>query len=121
MKNLEDKIEQYILGELEGAERLAFENSLKSDPGLATAVDRQRELMQRLDALRLRGKVKDALAESRGGFDRATLIRQVIFAVGLLTLLWGLIWLINRYSTPAGTNPPAGPQQEQQVLPGGAG
>lgn len=61
MENFYEKIEGYILGELEGEVLADFENALKTDTELAQSVARHRAMMQRLEALRLRKKVVSAL------------------------------------------------------------
>lgn len=61
MENFYEKIERYIHGELEGGALTDFENALKTDTELVQSVARHREMIQRLDALRLRKKVVSAL------------------------------------------------------------
>ena len=58
MENFDEKIEPYLLGELSEAELIAFEKLLKTDAALAKSVAEHREMMERLEALRLRKKIK---------------------------------------------------------------
>lgn len=53
-----DKIEDYLNGELDDAARRDFEAALQGDAALQTAVARQREVIERLQAMRLRQKIK---------------------------------------------------------------
>src|SRR5215218_5131719 len=46
-----DQLSDYLLGELEGAERVRFEAELSADPELAAEVERLRPVVQRLDTL----------------------------------------------------------------------
>jgi len=90
------KIEDYLLGELEGNELIAFENALQSDPSLAKSVAQHREMMQRLDALRIRNKVKSATApQSTKSVARSS--NRMLWAIAAsLTLLVAAIWWINQ-------------------------
>lgn len=62
MENLDDQIERYLLGELSGDALTQFEKALQTDTALQVSVARHRELLERLEALRLRKKVQQALA-----------------------------------------------------------
>ncbi|HLP93849.1 MAG TPA: tetratricopeptide repeat protein [Saprospiraceae bacterium] len=62
MKNWHHNIEAYLLGELTEPEKMAFEQALQQDPELAQATEAHREVLQRLEALRLRRVVQAALA-----------------------------------------------------------
>ncbi len=62
MKNWHHNIEAYLLGELPEPEKTAFEQALRQDPELAQATEAHREVLQRLEAMRLRRVVSSALA-----------------------------------------------------------
>lgn len=62
MSNLENKIESYLSGILTGSELVEFENELKNNQELTNLVDQQRAMINKLEAYRIRTKVKSALA-----------------------------------------------------------
>jgi hypothetical protein len=98
MNPLFDKIEPYLLGELTGPEREAFEQVLRSDPDLARAVKRQREIVLRLDGLRLRHKVKAALGGRAEPEQKAALrvVRLAWAVAASLVLLVAALWFLYR-------------------------
>jgi hypothetical protein len=98
MENFYEKIERYILGELEGEVLADFENALKTDTELAQSVARHRAMMQRLEALRLRKKVQLVLEEDRirpgGGIPK-----RVIWSIAvLLVMLAAAFWVFKQWS-----------------------
>lgn len=64
MSNQEDKIESYLLGQLSGSELQEFEIELKNNPELLRLVDQHRMVIKRLEAYRIRTKVKLAIANN---------------------------------------------------------
>ena len=64
MSNQEDKIESYLLGQLSGSELQEFEIELKNSPELLRLVDQHRTVIKRLDAYRIRTKVKSEIANN---------------------------------------------------------
>lgn len=64
MSNQEDKIESYLLGQLSGSELQEFEIELENNPELQRLVDQHRLVIKRLEAYRIRTKVKSAIANS---------------------------------------------------------
>lgn len=64
MSNLENKIESYLSGVLTGSELVEFENELKNNQELANLVDHHRGMIKKLEAYRIRTKVKSALAKN---------------------------------------------------------
>lgn len=58
MENLYDKIEPYLLGELEGSEKAAFQEAIEKDSQLKSSLEQHQHIMERLHAARLRFKVK---------------------------------------------------------------
>ncbi|MFN0034544.1 MAG: hypothetical protein ACKVUS_05710 [Saprospiraceae bacterium] len=74
MENYHEKVEGYLLGELSEHERAAFETRLQADAILAKSVEQHREMMYRLDALRMRAKVKSVLLETSSGGAKTTQI-----------------------------------------------
>jgi hypothetical protein len=100
-----DKIEPYLLGELSALEREAFEKALRSDPELAGAVNRQNEVMLRLDALRLRHKVKAALGDQAAPEQKTALrvVRLAWAVAASLVLLVAALWFL--YRPPAENAP----------------
>lgn len=63
MDNRFDNIETYLLGELQGEELSSIEQALRHDQELARAVADHREVMQRLEGVRVRRVVQSALQE----------------------------------------------------------
>lgn len=120
MENFYQKIEQYLLGELTGNDLSAFESALQSDPELAKSVAQHREMMQRLDALRIRNKVASSMASRPAAKHPA--LKFWILAI-LLALSAGAIWLLNRpgqitpalqekQNPPVQTDTPKAPAEE---------
>lgn len=72
-----DQLHQYVLGQLEGPERLAFEEKMSADPSLAEEVAFQRLVVEGLDALvteELTSKMADwdEVLDQQGGFGQAS-------------------------------------------------
>ncbi|HAD12320.1 MAG TPA: hypothetical protein DCF33_07760 [Saprospirales bacterium] len=63
MKNWYHDIEAYLLGELPELEKTAFEQALQQDPELAQATEAHREVLNRLEGMRLRRLVQTSLQE----------------------------------------------------------
>lgn len=99
MENPYEKIEGYLLGELTEHEQTAFEHALQTDAALSRSVAQHREMMQRLEALRLRKKVEWAREA-----DRAKPMgkRIALSLAVLLVLLAAAIWFLNQ---PSQTTP----------------
>ncbi len=101
MEKFYDNIERYLLGELSGQALNDFETALQSDTVLAQSVAQHREMMQRLDALRLRNKVKSAapahLAETVPFYAN----RSVWVIAILLALLAAASWFFYQPPSPA--------------------
>jgi hypothetical protein len=120
MEKFYDNIEGYIQGELDG-ERLAdFENALKTDTELAQSVAQHREMLQRLDALRLRKKVVSALEPGPGKpFSLAK--KTLVASLALLAVLLGaVIWFFGKPAVKPSTkseNPPQNTQGVPEVMP----
>jgi hypothetical protein len=92
MENYYEKIERYILGELEERDLTDFENALKTDTELAQSVALHRAMMQRLEALRLRKKVQLVLEEDRikpgGGISKRVIWSIAVLLVMLAAAFW---------------------------------
>jgi tetratricopeptide (TPR) repeat protein len=65
MENPYDKIELYLLGEMEEPEKSAFEEAVEKDAGLKTSLAQHRTGVAQLDAARLRGKVKAEMLKTK--------------------------------------------------------
>ncbi len=117
MENFYEKIEDYLLGELSVNEKTAFENALQSDVALAQSVAQHREMIQRLDALRLRNKVKSAIgpegAKSQLGYSS----RLILILIALFALLTAVFWFFNRQDEHAQDNQPATTPTETPATP----
>lgn len=109
MRNFYDNIESYLLGELSGPELVEFENALQTDTALAQSVAQHRELTQRLDALRLRNKVKANLGghpiRPRPFYTQG---RFWLMAVSLVFLA-AAVWFFRQPESPV-ASPPSAPQ-----------
>ncbi|MFN0214108.1 MAG: hypothetical protein ACKVT2_07615 [Saprospiraceae bacterium] len=101
MENLNEKTEQYLLGELEGPELAAFENALQTDTALAKSVEQHRAMIQRLDALRLRKKVAAVLGSER---TKVWLNRMFWVLAVLLGLMIAAYWVF-KPDGPSKTSP----------------
>lgn len=91
MKNPDDQIESYLLGELQGAELVAFEQALQRDEELAGAVAEHREVMQRLEGVRVRRAVQSALHEESSGSGGRSwwwLMVLLMAGAGVLTFIF---------------------------------
>lgn len=96
MENFDQNIERYLLGELPEAELAAFENALQSDAGLARSVVQHRELMQRLEALRLRNKVKTSMEPQHATSVPIYADRNFWAMAAILILVSAAIWFLNQ-------------------------
>ncbi|MFN0176043.1 MAG: hypothetical protein ACKVU0_15435 [Saprospiraceae bacterium] len=101
MGNFYQNIEPYLLGELTGSDLTEFENALQSDAALAKSVAQHQEMLQRLDALRLRKKVKAAIAAPEETSVAMYSSRKIWAMAAALTVLVAAIWFFNQ---PAQTN-----------------
>lgn len=101
MENFYQNIERYLLGELTESEQIAFENALQSNADLARSVSQHREMMQRLDALRVRNKVKLAITPHRAKSAAMYTNRKFWALAASLVVLLAAIWFFNQ---PARTN-----------------
>jgi hypothetical protein len=63
MNTMHEKIESYLLDELPESEKAAFEQALQQDAALALATEEHREVMKRLEGMRLRRVVQTSLQE----------------------------------------------------------
>lgn len=92
MNNHHLYIESYLLGELTGQDLVDFENALERDLELAEAVVKHREMLQRLDAYRIRSVVKSAITPQRGPWWPLTATRWMgglaILLLTVLTFIW---------------------------------
>lgn len=96
MVNFYDNIESYLLNELSGKELSDFENALQHDLALAQSVAQHREMLQRLDGLRLRNKIK-AIVTEPGQNPVSRLNKPFFFLLAALLILFSAaIWWFNR-------------------------
>lgn len=96
MENFDQNIERYLLGELPEAELAAFENALQSDAALVKSVAQHREIMDRLDALRLRKKVKASMEPSSARIVPMYADRNFWAMAASLILISAAIWFFNQ-------------------------
>lgn len=95
MTNPYEKIESYLLGELADDELQAFEAALRTDEALVRSVAQHREVMARLNALRLRNKVKSAIYPSLPSPSPITL-QHIVSVALMLALGMAAIWFFTR-------------------------
>jgi hypothetical protein len=95
MDQFYEKIEAYLLGELPESELKDFENALKADPALAKSVAQHRAIMQRLEGLRIRNKVKSAILPRRATTVPIYANRSFWALAASVILLVGAIWFFN--------------------------
>ncbi|MBP6809877.1 MAG: hypothetical protein KA138_00040 [Saprospiraceae bacterium] len=100
MENFHQNIERYLLGELVGSELSEFKNALQSDATLAKSVAQHQEMLQRLDALRLRNKVKAAIEAPQATSVAMYSSRKFWAMAAALTVLVAAIWFFNRPTQP---------------------
>jgi hypothetical protein len=108
MNNPHDRIEAYLLGELHGAELTAFEQALQQDQQLATAVADHRQVLQRLEGMRVRGVVQSALMQSAppsAGRSWWWILFLVACGAGLLVFLFAPNLSKSKAPLPAATTP----------------
>jgi len=101
MEKFYQNIERYLLRELTGNELAAFESALQSDATLAKSVAQHRQMLQRLDALRLRNKVKAAIPPHAAKQVAMYANRKFWAMAASLIVLAAAIWFFNQ---PAQTN-----------------
>lgn len=107
MDDFYQKIERYLLGELSEPEQAAFENALQADAALAQSVAQHREMMQRLEALRLRNLVKSTTIKQTNSITtRKPKLLYWMVAVSLLVLAT-TFWYFNRSVEQPPPAPPA--------------
>jgi tetratricopeptide (TPR) repeat protein len=107
-----DKIEAYLLGELDGTERMRFEAALDKDGALAQAVDGHRKAMAGLEQLRLRQKVKSAIAEQQPVNTKSTISRFFWMVATLLFLaVAAFLFFKKETAQPAPTKP-----QKEEII-----
>ncbi len=95
MDQFYEKIEAYLLGQLTESELKSFENALSTDPVLAKSVNQHRAMMQRLEGLRLRNKVKSAIQPRRATAVPIYANRNLWALAASVILLVGAIWFFN--------------------------
>jgi len=99
MEKFYEQIEGYLLGELSGTALTDFENALQNDPKLAQAVTQHRALIQRLDALKLRNKVKAAITRQQTSAASGYTRRIFLALAVLLILLAAAIWFFKPFAS----------------------
>lgn len=114
MENCYQNIERYLLGELTESELSTFERALQSDVELAKSVAHHREMMQRLDALRLRNKVKSARTPKVMKAGAMYVNRKIWALAASLVVLMAAIWFFN---LPVKTNQEIVKNEYPTVLP----
>lgn len=103
--NTHDYIEDYLNGELSGDALDAFEQALQNDPELRQAVERHRDVIGRLRAIRLRETVKKNLVSPRaGGAMSASVNRRLLAAAAAFVLLAAATYVW--YTLTPGPQPP---------------
>jgi hypothetical protein len=115
MEKFYEHIEDYLLGELSGPDLADFEAALRTDTALAKSVEQHREMIQRLNALRLRNRVKASLNKPAKKVMLYT-TRSFLAIAASLTLLAAAIWFFSRPdqpSNPMANETPAPPVQTQ--------
>lgn len=104
MSSPDQNIERYLLGELSNDELQAFEAAIHADPALAEQVSQHREMLQRLDALRLRNNVKAALSQQEAAVAQKKTMprssRAWAIAAALMALL-AAVWFFRQNQRPA--------------------
>lgn len=120
MQQVHQNIERYLDGDLNQAELAEFEAALQADPNLAESLARHREMTQRLDALRLRNKVKAATqAQHHRGQTLYTRRRYWALAASLV-LLASAIWFFYQQTSPLRSDwadQPVSPSPSEQPAP----
>jgi hypothetical protein len=94
-----DDIEDYLNGELRGADLQAFEQAMQADPALREAVDRHRALIEQLRGMRLRQTVKKNMQPPPARY--ALNPRVLAFAAAFLLLLAALYFWMPKPPEPA--------------------
>ncbi|MDO8366255.1 MAG: hypothetical protein Q7T20_05615 [Saprospiraceae bacterium] len=114
MENFYQNIERYLLGELAGSDLTAFENALQSNADLARSVAHHREMMQRLDAMRVRNKVKSSIIPHRAKSVAMYTSRKFwSLAASLVVLLAAILF----FTQPARTHQEIAENESPTILP----
>jgi len=83
-----DQIEDYLNGDLTGADLTVFEEALRRDPGLQMAVEHHRITITHLNALRLRGKIRENIAPPpASGASRMSFSGWLMSAAAVITVV----------------------------------
>lgn len=93
MEKFYQNIESYLLGELSPSDLAAFEKAVQADAALASSVELHRDLQQRLEALRLRNKVKASLEGQAGQARSGWVLAAIVTITSLLAIS---LWIVNR-------------------------
>lgn len=121
MEHAHQNIERYLTGDLNGAALAEFEQALQSDSALAQSVAQHREMMQRLDALRIRNKVKAATQTQRQSSGQALYTRRKYWALAAsFVLLAAAIWFFYQQGNPERSDwveEPVPPSPAEQPIP----
>lgn len=111
MDSYYEHIEDYLNGELDDLGRQAFESALQADPELQVAVARQRKVIERLQAARLRQKVKANRARPvSGAAGLARLYSRLMLVFAGLVLLSAAVyfWFRRPAERPPANGAPGG-------------
>lgn len=95
-----EAIDAYVLDRMGTEERAAFETRMRTDPGLAQEVDRQREHIHAIELAGIRRTIQ-GIAVEHGSTDRSTsgmspVWRYAAVVAALVTLAAGLVWWSTR-------------------------
>jgi hypothetical protein len=102
MEDYYSKIESYLLGELPEIESKKFEDAIREDPLLATAVNEHEELLSRLKALRTRNKVKVAIQAKSENKEIVRNIPIWMRVAASILILVSFVWIIYYYQSGSG-------------------
>ncbi|MBL7827281.1 MAG: hypothetical protein JNJ57_11660 [Saprospiraceae bacterium] len=102
MKEFYEQIEAYLQGELNDAERQAFEDHLQKDETLARSVEAHRAMMNRMEGARIRSNVKNAIEDYKTQQKHTPFFTQpTAWALAAtIVLLLTAVWFMSRPETP---------------------
>jgi len=120
MEQAHQNIESYLNGDLSELELIEFEHALQSDASLAESVAQHREMMRRLDALRIRNKVK-AAARTQRQTGQARYVQRKYWALAAsLVLIAAAVWFFYQQVNPERSDwvdKPVPPNTTEQPVP----
>lgn len=92
-----ERIERYLTGKMDAAEKAGFEKEVNQDASLRAAVDEQRTLIRAVETGAMKESLNDIHAETIGVQTKSTSVKNwVAIAAGFAVLVLFGVWILNR-------------------------